>query len=134
MNCPDFIKNIIQYLREELDPDAIVLFGSLVTGAIREDSDVDIAFLSEKEVPPVDLFFITQRLAGKLNRDVDLVDLKKASTVFQAQIVGKGSPIYIRDKRKYAEFQIRALKDYVILNEERAQILKNIAQRGRVYN
>ncbi len=57
----------------------------------------------------------------------------QASTVFKAQILGLGQVIYSNDPKKLAEFQIRTLKDYALLNEERAEILKNISARGSVY-
>jgi hypothetical protein len=61
------------------------------------------------------------------------VDLNKASTVLKAQVVGKGKPIYVGDEKRFVEFQIRALKEYVKLNEERAQVFEAISNRGRVY-
>jgi len=125
--------NIIEYLFKELEPYAILLFGSICYGSFRKDSDVDIAFLSEKEVSEYDLFIRSQYLAEKIGREIDLVDLKKASTVLKAQIIGRGMAIYIGNETKFAEFQIRALKEYGNLNDERAQVFDSIARRGRVY-
>ncbi|MTI69882.1 MAG: nucleotidyltransferase domain-containing protein, partial [Firmicutes bacterium] len=59
------------------------LFGSAANGTLREDSDVDIAFLSSKNIEDYDIFMLGQELAEKLERDVDLIDLKKAYTVFK---------------------------------------------------
>lgn len=58
MSSTDIKEKIIAYLREKLDPEAIVLFGSFVAGSFREASDVDIAFLSDKDVSAYDLFLI----------------------------------------------------------------------------
>lgn len=133
MKYSEIIDYIVQHLLKNLEPYAIVLFGSIINGSFREDSDLDIAFLSDKDKDEYELFIITQQLAGKLGREVDLVDLKKASTVLSAQIIGKGKMIYVKDEKKFAEFRIRALKEYVLLNDERAEILEAIAKRGRVY-
>lgn len=76
---------------------------------------------------------IAQELAAKLNREIDLIDLNKASTVFQAQIVQTGKTIYCRDERKKEEFELKALKMYVKLNEERSEIIKKIDESGTIY-
>ncbi|WP_210436925.1 type VII toxin-antitoxin system MntA family adenylyltransferase antitoxin [Geobacillus subterraneus] len=125
---------IIQTLRPVLDPFVIYLFGSAARGALRPDSDVDIAFISEGEpYDPYELFLLAGQLADKLGRDVDLVDLRRASTVFQAQVVSTGKAIDCRDERKRAEFEMKTLKMYVKLNEERAPVLQQIAESGTIY-
>jgi uncharacterized protein len=77
---------------------------------------------------------ITGELAAILNCDVDLIDLKEATTVFQAQIVGKGKVLYCADDDKKARFEMKVFKEYAKLNEERAEILKQIQKRGAVYD
>jgi ribosomal protein RSM22 (predicted rRNA methylase) len=67
-------------------------------------------------------------LASKLNIDVDLVDLKKASTVFRAQII-QGELLYAEDKKQQQEFEMLTLKKYARLNEERKEIIDKI-ERG----
>ncbi|KJE27126.1 nucleotidyltransferase domain protein [Geobacillus kaustophilus] len=125
---------IIQTLRPALHPFAIYLFGSAAFGALRPDSDIDIAFVSDgKPHDPYELFRLAGELAGKLGRDVDLVDLRQANTVFQAQVVSSGKVIDCGDERKRAEFEMRTLKMYAKLNEERAPVLKRIAESGSVY-
>lgn len=125
---------IVDHLIEKLSPFLIVLFGSTVKGNIHRESDIDIAFLSNhKNLDQYEIFMIAQELAAKLNRDVDLIDLDQASTVFQAQIVQSGKPIYCADEQKKAEFEIKALKMYAKLNEERAEILKKINESGTIY-
>lgn len=39
---------IIDFLQEKLSPYLVVLFGSTVKGTLRNDSDLDIAFLAEQ--------------------------------------------------------------------------------------
>jgi hypothetical protein len=53
---------------------------------------------------------ISQDLASKLNRDVDLIDLNLASTVFQAQIIHTGKVKYCSDELKKAQFELKVLK------------------------
>jgi predicted nucleotidyltransferase len=125
---------IIDQLVKNLSPYLIVLFGSTVKGNTNKDSDVDIAFLSDnKEIDKYQLFMIAQELATKLNRDVDLIHLKEATTVFQAQVVHTGKVIYCADEHKKAQFELKTLKMYAKLNEERLPILNNIDESGSIY-
>ncbi|KIQ93231.1 MULTISPECIES: type VII toxin-antitoxin system MntA family adenylyltransferase antitoxin [Anoxybacillus] len=126
---------IVEMLKDAVSPYVIYLFGSAATGHVRPDSDIDIAFLSDKRsLDHYERFMLAQQSAERLQRDVDLIDLKQASTVFQAQIVSSGKVIYCADEQKKAEYEWRILKMYAKLNEERAEILRNIAESGSVYD
>lgn len=127
------IENIKNFLLKNLDPYAIYLFGSSAKGIFREDSDIDIAFLSNKNISDYELFMLAQELAGIVKRDVDLINLENASTVFKVQIIYNGEKIYCVEDTKVAYFEMYAFKDYAILNEEREIILKSIKKRGSVY-
>ncbi|MBM7853689.1 putative nucleotidyltransferase [Desulfohalotomaculum tongense] len=127
------VELIKRYLVERVAPYLIILFGSAVKGNMRDESDVDIAFLSDKKFSAYDLFMIGQGLAGLLGRDVDLVDLEEVSTVFQVQVLGNGRIIYCTDEKKRIAFQMLALKKYARLNEERRRVIEKITMRGSVY-
>ncbi|WP_374048184.1 nucleotidyltransferase domain-containing protein [Clostridium sp. MB40-C1] len=134
MGLTDFeIKKIVDFLINKINPYLMYLFGSSVKGNFREDSDIDIAFLSHEEYSDYEIFMIAQELADIMKREIDLVNLKKSSTVFKAQIVGTGKTIYCNDENKRMYFEMYAFKDYALLNEERAEILKGIKKRGSVY-
>lgn len=120
-------------LIKEFDVSTIYLFGSANRNELREDSDIDIAFLSDNNIDEYECFMKAQKIADVFKRDVDLIDLRKASTVFKAQIIGTGTVIFCSDNIKRAYFEMRSLKEYALLNEERAEILKNIEESGRVY-
>ncbi|MBV4425489.1 type VII toxin-antitoxin system MntA family adenylyltransferase antitoxin [Clostridium tyrobutyricum] len=127
------IHKTIKFLKENIKPHLIYIFGSSVNGIFREDSDIDIAFKSEHELTPYQVFMFSQSLADILGRDVDLIDLNKASTVFKVQIIANGKCVYCSDDVKKAYFEMYAYKDYAKLNEEREVILNNIKKRGQIY-
>lgn len=104
------------------------LFGSHAKNAQRPDSDVDLAFLARRSLEPERVFAAAQRIAERLGRDVDLVDLSRASTVFRAQIVGGGRQLDSSSPRALAEFEMYALSDYARLNEERAAAVQTFVQ------
>jgi len=127
-------KIIVNTLCKKLSPFLIILFGSTVNGTANEDSDIDIAFLSdEKSLDQYEIFMIGQELAAALNQDVDLIDLNQASTVLQAQIASTGKIIYCTNELKKSQFELKAFKMYAKLNEERYPVLKKIDESGSVY-
>lgn len=120
-------------LLKEFNIISVYLFGSANRNELKPESDIDIAFLSFSDIDEYTCFMKAQELAEIFKRDVDLIDLNKASTVFKAQIIGTSSLIYCNDDVKRAYFEMRALKEYALLNEERAEIIKNIQKGDKVY-
>ncbi|MFZ5945137.1 MAG: type VII toxin-antitoxin system MntA family adenylyltransferase antitoxin, partial [Bacillota bacterium] len=102
-------------------------------GELNKESDIDIAFLNENALNNYELFLFAQELASLLGRDVDLVDLNQATTVFQSKVVSKGKVIFCSDEKRRALFEMTVYKKYARLNEERKEILKGIRERGTVY-
>ena len=125
---------LIIYFRQAI-PNLVALyrFGSQETGRSRPDSDVDLAVLAHTPIPNLRRFELAQNLAIQLHRDVDLVDLRTASTVMRIQVLSTGTCIMSLDEPTRREFEMYAYSDYARLNEERREIVKGIAKRGFVY-
>ena len=132
MNLKENINKSILLLKD-FNIISVYLFGSAAKNQLKPESDIDIAFLGFLDVDEYECFMKAQELAEIFKRDVDLIDLKKASTVFKAQIIGTSSLIYCNDDVKRAYFEMRALKEYALLNEERAEIIKNIQKGDKIY-
>lgn len=124
--------------RDFLSMQAIYLFGSYAQGTPSADSDVDIAVLLPVESAHAagDLRWsdTALALAKHLRRDVDLVNLRLVSTVFQNQIIHTGRLIYSGDERARQEFEMLTLSFYMKLNEERAEIMRQFRETRRAYN
>ncbi|MEK6533666.1 MAG: nucleotidyltransferase domain-containing protein [Nitrospirota bacterium] len=125
---------LIEYLRKSV-PELIALyrFGSQAKGTARPDSDVDLAVLTRNPIPAMRRFELAQELAIQLHREVDLVDLRSASTVMRMQVVSTGECLNAPNESARREFEMYAYSDYARLNEERRDILKRIAESGVVY-
>lgn len=130
MHTEELVKNLRLMIPEAL---AIYRFGSWGTRDERPDSDIDLAVLASMPIDPVRRWETAQQLAGLVHRDVDLVDLKEASAVMRSQIVAHGERLYCTDDTVCAEFEDRVFVEYARLNEERQSILRDIAQRGKIY-
>lgn len=109
------------------------MFGSTAENRERKDSDIDIAYLSDTTLGNYERFLLAQDLANIVHRDVDLVDLSEASTIFQAQIIHKGKTIFCSDEERKIVFEMKTLKMYSKLNEERQIVLDDIKKRGSIY-
>lgn len=112
---------------------AVYQFGSTGTPYERESSDVDLAFLAARPQDPVHVWNTAQKIAARIHRDVDLVDLRQASSVMAAHIVVHGKRLLCTEPIACASFEMNALASYARLNEERASILQDIHARGRIH-
>jgi uncharacterized protein len=130
----EIISSVI--IRYYPDIQAIYLFGTYETEYERIESDVDIALLlpvktakSEHTIMLNDCRF---ELATVLNKQVDLVNLRSVTTVFQNEIISTGKIICKIDTNAVDEFEMLTLSFYQKLNEERKEILEDIRKSGRV--
>ncbi len=125
---------LIEFVRQAI-PDLIALyrFGSQANGNRRPESDVDLAMLACHPIPALRRFELAQELAAQLHRDVDLVDLRSASTVMRMQVISTGECLDAPDEAAQREFEMYAYSDYARLNEERREILKRVRASGMIY-
>lgn len=112
---------------------AIYRFGSWGTENQRKDSDIDIAILPQEAMNQVHRWELAQKLASLAGRDVDLVDLLRASTVLRMQIIAHGELWYSTGLSEVVQFENTVFSSYARLNEERHDILADVQQRGNVY-
>lgn len=124
---------IVEFLIDKLKPKFIYLFGSFAKGEGREDSDIDVAIYTDKQISSYQLFTIANQLSFKVKRDLQIIDLKDIDTVFASQIVGNREELYCEDEISKDNYNIRVFKDYAKLNEERKVILDAIERDGRIY-
>ena len=103
----------------------VILFGSVITdNFIPNQSDIDIAFLSDKTISNVLRWDYQEVLAAELNCDVDLIDLATANDVLKFQIATTGKVLYKQESIEVEYFLDRIYLDYLQLNEDRAEILE----------
>lgn len=120
------------------DTQGIYLFGSYLTEDEWPDSDVDIALLLPPEEAKKERSFAMSEcsiaLARSLNKDVDLLNARTVSTVFQNEIISKGRLLYCADQYAVDEFEMLTLSYYQKLNEERSDIIASALADGRFIN
>ena len=112
---------------EVFHPAVIYLFGSAALGNVHPQSDIDLAFLPVRACDPVEVFDMANRLAEVLGRHVDLIDLRRASTVMAKEVIRTGRVVAQADPPSRQEFEMLALANYARLNEERQPVLSKLA-------
>lgn len=113
--------HILEYCLKRLSGLRLLyLFGSQASGDARPDSDWDIAFLADGNLDNVSRWHIAEELAAELGQDVDLVDLKEASTVLKMQIVMNGRLLF-GESLEDDLFAASTMTQYVHLKESWAR-------------
>jgi uncharacterized protein len=125
---------IVSLLRERV-PNLIAVyrFGSTVDRQTHPRSDVDVAVLARDILSPLDRFDLQECLAIRLGCDVDLVDLRRASTVMRMQVISTGRLLAAFEPGEQEAFEDLTFSAYARLNEERREILEQIRRDGRVH-
>lgn len=105
----------------------LILFGSTGTIYEREDSDLDIGFLTEK-LTSIELEYeILEKMILFYKKDnIDLVNLRKATPSLKLEIAREGKVLY-QQKGVFDEFTIYAARVYAdtkIFRTDREKTLK----------
>jgi predicted nucleotidyltransferase len=130
----DIATTILHYYPEV---QGIYLFGSYDTEHEWPNSDVDLALLfpfpQAIELKMLSFSPCKFALSDRLGREVDLVNIRQVSTVFQNEIINSGRLISRGDPEAIGEFEMLVLSAYQKLNEERKEILEEFFKSKRAY-
>jgi predicted nucleotidyltransferase len=93
----------VKTLISDYTPDKIILFGSIVSGNIREWSDIDMVIIKNTDKPFLErIRDITRLLKPKAGLDVmvytpdEFDDLSRSRQFFKEEVIAKGKVIYER--------------------------------------
>jgi predicted nucleotidyltransferase len=130
-----------QCVRRRREIQAAYLFGSVVTGRMRPDSDIDVAVLVHPGASRIKAVDYRLRLAGEISRalscaNLDLILLNEANPVLTHQVISKGVLAFERSHRERVAFQVRALNHYLDTEPMRAlyrHYLKKRIREGQIF-
>lgn len=111
---------------------ALYVFGSQARGTPRKDSDLDLAALAPGYIEPSLLWSLSNEIANLVNGEVDLLDLRAASTVMQSQVISTGKTVWDIGLPAHL-FEVFVLSEKLALDEAREPLLKTITAEGHVY-
>lgn len=135
---PDNVASTVKQIQAAFPSvQAIYRFGSAGTQHERRDSDLDLALLLPpglaRETGSLLLGDLHLALESEWGRNVDLLNLRRVSTVLQKEVVMNGALLFTGDADAVAEFEMHVLSFYQKLNQERAAIIDAGVQEGAFY-
>lgn len=114
------VRRIARALSGRREIAAAYVFGSVATGQVRPDSDVDVAVLLGKAIGPTQALNYRLRLMSELGSalrrsDVDVVILNLAPPLLAHRVLSKGRLILERSAAARVRFQVRTASRYADL-------------------
>jgi predicted nucleotidyltransferase len=109
------------------------LFGSVTSGRLHPQSDIDIAVYFEQPLGALDikLAFI-QKVSAVFEREVDVIFLNEADIIITMQILTNGELIINNHPAKHILYKASKLSEYADFKVSRQIIEKNMLA-GRIY-
>jgi uncharacterized protein len=111
---------------------AVHALGSRERGSATADSDLDLAVLVEGYADLLELWELSGTLAQSLGHEVDLLDLRAASTVMQYQVLTTGRRLWARDTAA-GLFESYVLTEKLEFDAARRGLLSDIEREGSVH-
>lgn len=111
---------------------AVYAFGSRIQGVADANSDLDLAVLVAGYAEPLTLWDLSGKLVDRVGCEVDLLDMRAASTVMQYQIVTTGIHLWAKQPEA-GLFESFILSEKTALDTARAGLLADIQKRGTIY-
>lgn len=127
------IKIIKKLILENVDCDAIVLFGSYARETQNAESDIDIAIKPNTNISKKQIFYLSQDLEEKIKTEVDLINLDDINDSFRYEILINGKTIYCKDELKFELYKLDMYREYLELNESRQIIIDRIKKGDSIY-
>lgn len=127
------LKKIKETILAKIDCEAILLFGSCARGTQNEESDIDIAIKSTKEVSKKEIFNLRLELEETVKNDIDLINLDTINDDFRYEILMNGKILYCQNQLKFELYKLDMYQEYFDLNESRQAIIERIKSGGKIY-
>ena len=129
MEAQEQIRQAQSYLEVRFGLDVLGVYGSEARGTAKRRSDFDLAGLFRGRPAPEDVLDTAAELAGRLGRDVDLVDLDRASPILAMQVLRHGRLLVDRNLRRRHAFFSRTVSLYEDLKIVRRPIEQALYRR-----
>lgn len=113
---------------------AIYVFGSFARGEEWPGSDLDMAVLLPSARRIEDPLDVIGRLSGKVHRDVDIVDLRRAGDVLRREVLADGRALYVSEPDQVLAWEASAMSRYARHREEIREILEDFRRTGVGYH
>jgi len=144
MRAAEFLSlkdNVVRCVAKRREIQAAYIFGSVITGRTRPDSDIDVALLLNEKSACLRALDYRLKVAADIRKaigrmDLDLVILNNAPPVLAHQVLSKGKLVFERSRSARVAFQVRTVNLYLDTEPMRAlfrRYLKRRIREGKIF-
>lgn len=124
----DNLNNIIKEMSQLSFIEGIILFGSQLNGNSRQDSDIDIAVLTN---PNKSLTSSQEsKILGFSNKKIDISIFNNLPLIIQFRIIREGKILFLRNERLFHDIKYPLIRKYldfsVFINHFYRRVIKNV--------
>lgn len=112
---------------------AVYVYGSFARGDAGPDSDLDLAVLLPPDQALEMPWDIATRVAERVRREVDLVDLRRASDVLRMQVLKHGRILHNARPGEVLAWEAQAITRYAHYRREVAALMDQFRHTGVGY-
>jgi len=109
----NLIENIKVFASAQDSIAAVYLFGSFARGVMKKSSDIDLAVMTFRSIPPMKRINWETELSNILKKDVDLVIFSQVGCLLQHQILKYGKLIYEKNAQERVRQETAARREYL---------------------
>lgn len=102
---------------------AIYVYGSLARGDEWPNSDLDVAVLLPPGQQIPDKLALMGKISRRIQRDVDLVNLRDAGLDLTREVLRDGEQLVVRRKAETLTWEAERMTDYAEFNPRRSEII-----------
>lgn len=124
-------EQVASYLDKRFGLDTLWVFGSEAAGNARADSDVDLGGLFQRTPTSSELLDARLHLGAQVGREVDLVDLDRASPILVIQVLRHGRLLSDRNPAHRIRLMAAAPGRYEDVKIMRREAERSLIQRVR---
>jgi predicted nucleotidyltransferase len=127
----ELLKHLIPILCEKAE--FALLFGSIKSGRIMPESDIDIGiYLKKGKIDFNEYLDLKVELSTVSDREIDVVILNTCDIIIAMQILANGELIINNNHNLFVRYKAKKIGEYIDFKMDRKEIEDNIL-RGRIY-